>query len=107
MQRMDIQFQSNQSLFLYSMRRMKRLRRSTAVIFKAILNETPTAATRLNPSLPSKLESVINNCLQKDRELRYPSAAAVRDDCCSSSGPRSPAKGVSDGKPSVLELRYW
>jgi eukaryotic-like serine/threonine-protein kinase len=53
---------------------------STDVIFKAILNATPTPATRLNPALSSKLESVINKCLQKDRKQRYPSAAVVRDD---------------------------
>jgi eukaryotic-like serine/threonine-protein kinase len=53
---------------------------STAVIFKAILTTTPTPATRLNPALSSKLESVINKCLQKDRNQRYPSAAVVRDD---------------------------
>jgi serine/threonine protein kinase/tetratricopeptide (TPR) repeat protein len=53
---------------------------STDVIFKAILNATPTPATRLNPALSSKLESVINKCLQKDRNQRYPSAAVVRDD---------------------------
>ena len=53
---------------------------STSVIFKAILNQIPTQATRLNPSLPLKLERVIENCLQKNRYLRYPSAAAVRLD---------------------------
>jgi len=53
---------------------------NTAAIFKAILNEIPKSATRLNPGLPPKLENVINKCLHKDRNLRYPSAAPLRDD---------------------------
>jgi serine/threonine protein kinase len=44
---------------------------SSGVIFKAILDGTPTPAVRLNPDLPPKLENVINKCLEKDRDLRY------------------------------------
>ena len=53
---------------------------STGVIFKAILTVTPTSAVRLNPDLPSKLEDIINKALEKDRELRYNSAAELRND---------------------------
>ena len=44
---------------------------SSAVIFKAILDGTPTSAVRLNPDLPPKLEDIINKALEKDRNLRY------------------------------------
>jgi serine/threonine protein kinase/tetratricopeptide (TPR) repeat protein len=52
--------------------------RTTAVIFNEILNKTPTAPVRLNPEVPPKLDEIIDRCLEKDRELRYYSAADVR-----------------------------
>ena len=51
---------------------------TSAVITEAILNRAPTAPVRLNPQLPAKLEETINNALEKDRELRYQSAAEMR-----------------------------
>ena len=53
---------------------------SSATIFEAILNRDPAPAIRLNPDLPSKLEDVINKSLEKDRNLRYQSAAEMRTD---------------------------
>src|ERR1700756_3487894 len=44
---------------------------TSGVIFKAILDGTPTSAVRLNPDLPSKLEEIISRSLEKDRDLRY------------------------------------
>ena len=53
---------------------------SSGVIFKEILDSTPPSAIRFNPSLPPKMEDVISKALEKDRNLRYQSAAEMRAD---------------------------
>src|ERR1700723_1289005 len=53
---------------------------TSGVITDAILNRAPVAPVRLNPDLPAKLEDIINKALEKDRDLRYQSAADVRTD---------------------------
>ena len=54
--------------------------KTTAVTLAAILNKPPLAPVSLNPELPLRLQEVITNCLEKDRELRYQSAADLRAD---------------------------
>jgi len=53
---------------------------TSAVIFDSILNRTPAAPTSLNPNVPPKLEEIIGKSLEKDRELRYQTAAELRGD---------------------------
>ena len=53
---------------------------SSAVIFKAILDATPTPVARLNPDLPLELERIINRALEKDRNLRYQHASEMRSE---------------------------
>jgi eukaryotic-like serine/threonine-protein kinase len=51
---------------------------SSGVIFKAILDGTPTSAVRLNPDVPVELERIVNRALEKDTNLRYQHAADMR-----------------------------
>ncbi len=53
---------------------------TTAVIFDAILNRNPAAPSQLNPQLPPKLEEIIGKALEKDRDLRFQTAAELRGD---------------------------
>jgi len=53
---------------------------TSGAIAGVILNSTPTAPVRLNPDLPPKLEEIITKTLEKDRKLRYQSAAEIRTD---------------------------
>jgi len=53
---------------------------TSAVIFDAILNRTPPSPTSVNPMLPAKLEEIIGKSLEKDRDLRYQTAAELRGD---------------------------
>ena len=53
---------------------------TSAVISDAIMNRPFVAPLRLNPELPAKLEDIINKALEKDRDLRYQSAADIHTD---------------------------
>ena len=53
---------------------------TSGVIFEAILNRTPTSPVRLNPDVPQDVERIIEKALEKDRALRYQSAADLATD---------------------------
>ena len=53
---------------------------TSALIAEAILNRAPVAPVRLNPDVPPKLEEIITKTLDKDKRLRYQSAADIRTD---------------------------
>jgi eukaryotic-like serine/threonine-protein kinase len=53
---------------------------TTALTFNAILSLDPLPVVRFNRNVPSKLEDIINKALEKDRNLRYLSAAEMKND---------------------------
>ena len=77
--------------------------KTSAVTLAGILKETPIAPLLLNPELPVRLQEVINNCLEKDRELRYQSAADLRADL------RRLRRDVESGHSRSMEVafRQW
>jgi eukaryotic-like serine/threonine-protein kinase len=53
---------------------------TSGLIFQAILDRPPVAPVRLNPDVPPKLEEIIGRTLEKDRRMRYQTAADLRSD---------------------------
>jgi serine/threonine protein kinase/Tol biopolymer transport system component len=79
---------------------------TTAVLHDAILNRAPAPLIALNPSLPPKLEEIINKALEKDRDLRCQTAAELRADLKRLKRDTESAKLVGAGiaPPSRSEL---
>jgi tetratricopeptide (TPR) repeat protein len=71
---------------------------TTAVVFDALLNRQPPDPRTMNPDVPEDLQRVIMRALEKDRKLRYQTAADIHADLGrvrrDSSGP-SAANAVS------------
>jgi eukaryotic-like serine/threonine-protein kinase len=53
---------------------------TSALIFDAILNRAPVPVLRLNRNIPTRLDDIIAKALEKNRELRYQTAAEMRRD---------------------------
>jgi eukaryotic-like serine/threonine-protein kinase len=84
---------------------------TTGVIANAILERAPVAPVRLNPDLPPKLEEIITKALEKDRRLRYQSAAEIRADLQrlkrdSDSGRATIAAAETGVKPAQKSARW-
>ncbi len=53
---------------------------TSGVIFDEIMNRAPAPAVKLNSKIPAKLEDIVGKAMEKDRDLRYQSAAEMRTD---------------------------
>jgi non-specific serine/threonine protein kinase len=86
---------------------------TTAMIFDGILNTTPPPLTKCNPKVPPELDRIVMKALEKDRDLRYQTAAEFRGDLkrlkrdLDSSGrvesaSRSQSSGAAAAAPALL-----
>jgi len=81
---------------------------TSALIFQAILDRMPVSPLRLNPELPWKLEELISKALEKDRKLRYQSAAELRTDLQRLKRDTDSARVSSLGvAPALPQARPW
>jgi len=80
-------------------------------ILEGILNHAPTPAVRLNPQVPADLERIISKALEKDRKLRYQSAAELKADLQrlkrDTESVRSAGVSPAVGAIHELPLRRW
>ena len=53
---------------------------STGAMLEGIFGAEPVAPVRLNPKVPPELERIVTKAMEKDRKLRYQSAADMRTD---------------------------
>jgi TolB-like protein/tetratricopeptide (TPR) repeat protein/predicted Ser/Thr protein kinase len=99
---------------------------TSAVIFTKILEKESATPSTINADLPPKLDEIVDKALEKDRELRYQTAAEIRADLKrlkrdSESGKssvrtaalgRSPGKigpeaGPAEGSRSHTPKKWW
>jgi tetratricopeptide (TPR) repeat protein len=80
---------------------------SSGVIFKAILDGTPTPAVRLNPDVPAELERIVNRALEKDRNLRYQHASDMRAELQRLKRDTESGHGAAVEAPVARVARLW
>jgi serine/threonine protein kinase len=68
--------------------------RTAAVVFDAILNREPPPPGTVNPSTPPELDQITLKALEKDREMRYQTAADLGADL------KRLKRRIESGKPS-------
>lgn len=80
---------------------------TTAVVFDSILNRDPMPVRGANPSIPVELEHIITRALEKDRRMRYQTAAdllselsRLRRDTSGRTAATSAATATSSSRPS-------
>ncbi len=83
--------------------------KTPALIFASILGQTPASADRINPDVPPELARIVSKALEKDRVLRYQTAADLRADLIrlkrSTESGQSPAADRAPTTVAVLPFR--
>jgi eukaryotic-like serine/threonine-protein kinase len=83
---------------------------SAAVIHDGILNRTPVPPSQAHHGLPPKLDEIIGKALEKDRKLRYQSAADIRTDLQrlkrDSDSSRAAATSQVEPKPAAKSTQF-
>ena len=79
---------------------------TTAVVFEAILNQAPPALQDSGGHVPAGLSPIVARLLEKDRRLRYQSAADLRADLARLARPTSEPGRAAESRPSIAVLPF-
>jgi Tol biopolymer transport system component/tRNA A-37 threonylcarbamoyl transferase component Bud32 len=80
---------------------------SSAVIFDAILNKNPPLPQQLCPELTEKFVEIIDKALEKDRDMRYQSAAEMRADLKRLKRQTTSHPSIAVPRAGVAEPHKW
>ncbi len=80
---------------------------SDAVTFEAILGREPVPPRALNPEVPEELAAIVGKALEKDRALRYQTAADLKVDLQRAARPRAKAASSPAGDATGGSGRRW
>lgn len=81
---------------------------TSALVFEAILNRTPTSPLRLNSNIPPELAQIISTAMEKNRKVRYQSAGSILEDLRRLKQDSDSSKGrVEKGVAKSLAVLYF